>query len=428
MNQPTIRRLAIPASLMALIFLAADWNRFRGPGGSGVSDGDGPLVWSETENVAWKTALPGFGASSPITVGDKIFVTSYRGYGLDEDEPGGMEDLEFNLVCLNRSDGEIVWANKVESRPPETDYRGQVNLHGYASATPASDGENVYTFFGRSGVVAFALDGTPLWRSYVGDEIHSKKWGSGASPIVFEDLVIVNASVESESVVALDKSSGREVWRVEGVLESWSTPAVVETSDGRKELVVSFQGKVIGLDPTNGELLWECDGLRDVFICPAVIAQDGVVFISGAEGSSRTIAIRAGGRGDVTETHRIWEERTTPPPGVPTPLLHDGHLYWISAKLGMAVCVDAETGETVYKQRLRIAGRGDKVYASLVLAGDKLYGVTRADGVIVLALGPAFEQLAVNRLDDETIFNATPVVSDGQLLIRSNHHLYCVGP
>jgi len=414
--------MSLLLAVSALLLVAADWTRFRGPHARGVSDAAGvPASWSAEENVVWKTALPGFGSSSPITLGDRIFLTCYSGYGLDADEPGDQENLRHNVISIDRSDGKIIWAKATEPRLPETAYdSGQIDLHGYASGTLAADQEAVYAFFGRSGVLAYSVDGEPLWRVYVGDGTHT--WGSAASPILHKNLVIVNASVESESLVALDKADGREVWRVAGIKQSWSTPLVVDLPGGAQELVVSMKGKVLGLDPATGEELWQCAGVND-YVCPAVIAHEGTVYVTGGR-RPQTLAIRAGGRGDVTETHLLWEINKASK--VPTPLYHDGHLYWINQR-GVATCVKADTGEVLFDERLRISGRGDKIYASLVLADDKLYGVTRQDGTIVTAAKPEFELLAQNDLGDSSIFNATPVPLDGQLLIRSNRFLYCIG-
>jgi outer membrane protein assembly factor BamB len=409
-------------ALSSLLFVAADWTRFRGPDAQGTSDETGvPVTWSENENVVWKTALPGFGASSPITLGDRVFLTCYSDYGLDRDEPGNQENLRHHVVCLNRADGTILWDKTTKARTPQAGYdAGQVNLHGYASGTPTTDGQNVYAFFGRSGVFAYRLDGELLWRADVGDGIHT--WGTGTSPILYKSFVIVNASVESQSVVALDKTDGKEIWRVPGIEMSWSTPLVVDLPNGAQELVVSMKNKALGLDPATGEKLWECAAVED-YVCPAVIAHDGIVYIAGGR-TPQTFAIRAGGRGDVTETHLLWEANKSTK--VPTPLYHDGHLYWIDQR-GVAACVDAKTGELVYQERPQISGRGDKIYASLVLIDGKLYGVTRQDGTVVLAAGPEFEELARNHLGDPSIFNGTPVPSNGQLLIRSDRFLYCVG-
>ncbi len=418
-------RTLTTATLCLTLFTGADWPRFFGPQGAGVSHETGlPCTWSATETVVWKTALPGFGSSSPITLGDKIFLTCYSGYGFDPQEPGNQGRLQQHTLCVDQATGRILWDKVIDPRLPETGYdSGRVNLHGYASATPVTDGDGLYVFFGKSGVVKYSLDGERHWRASVGTGVDSHNWGSGASPILHENLVVVNASAESQSIRALDKATGKEVWRVGEIVDSWSTPLVVSLADGTEELVVIERFRVLGLDPATGEKLWFCEKESD-YVCPSVIAHGGVVYVVNSRSNPLLMAIRTGGRGDIGETHVLWKKRWTT--RVSTPVYHDEHLYGMD-HLGQAHCLNAQTGKPVYRERLNVAGAGDKIYASLVAADGKLYGVTRLDGTVVLALSPKFKLLAHNRLGDESVFNATPAVSDGRLLLRSDRFLYCIG-
>ena len=422
MLKTILRRGWLLAGALAVLFLAgADWPRFRGPEGSGVApDSRPPAEWSDKENIAWKTPLPGAGASSPIVVGDRIFVTCYSGYGLNEDEPGNIEDLKLHVVCASLADGKILWDKAVKAKQPEQAYRSYITNHGYASASPVSDGQAVYVSFGRSGVYAYKLSGEEMWQADIGTRTHP--WGSAVAPILFENLVIVNACVESGAVVALDKTSGKEAWRCTGLKESWGTPLVVSLPDGRRDLVVSSRGQVFGLDPATGKKRWECRGVQQ-YVCPSVIAHGDVVFVT-AGIKTHTLAIRAGGEGDVSASRILWESKDGSKVG--TPLYHNGHLYWVD-HAGIAFCLSAETGKTVYKERLQIRARRDKVYASPVLADGKLYVVTREDGVVVLAAEPELKELARNRLEDKSIFNGTPAIMGSQLLLRSDRFLYCIG-
>ena len=418
------------AAAMCLAFasnlaFSADWPRFRGPQGAGVSADTGlPTTWDAGKNVVWKTPLPGFGASSPITLGDRIFLTSYAGYGIDPDKPGSQQELGQHTLCVDRATGKIVWDQRLKPQLPETDYdAGRVNLHGYASATPVTDGEALYVSFGKSGVVKYNLDGELLWRTSVGTGIDHHNWGSGASPILYGDLVIVNASTEDASIQALNKTTGKQVWRVGDIVDSWSTPLVVKSAAGADELVVIEREKVLGLDPATGKTLWYYDKPGD-YVCPSVFAHNDVVYLINSRRKMLLMAIRVGGRGDIGDSHVLWTTKWTT--RVSTPVYDNGYLYGIDFA-GVAFCFNAETGEEVYSERLDIRGAGDKIYASLVAADGKLYGVTRLDGTVVLALSPQFKLLAHNRLDDESVFNATPAVSDGQLLLRSDRFLYCIG-
>lgn len=404
--------LAWLAALLVQRVPAADWPQFRGPGGQGVArETTLPLNWSERENVVWKTELPGSGASSPIAVGDRIYVTCYSGYGVPG-AGGSLEDLLLHVVCVNRADGAIVWDKQVKPRLPESE---RVRDHGYAGPTPVTDGRAIYVFFGKTGVLKFDLEGNQLWHTPVGDGLNG--WGCGTSPVLYQNLVIVNASVESSSLVALDKQSGQEVWRAGGIRSSWNTPHLVDV-DGRQELVVSVRGKILGFDPASGKELWNCEGIQD-YVCPSIVSQAGVIYALGGR-QSRAIAVRAGGSGDVTATHRLWEARAGA--NVCSPVVHEGHLYWVSDRNKTAYCLRLEDGEIVYAERFP-----EQPYASALLAAGKLYVVTRWGGTFVLAAGPKYEQLAHNQLDDTSTFNASPIATDGQLLLRSEKYLYCIG-
>jgi outer membrane protein assembly factor BamB len=395
----------------------ADWPQFLGPGGNNVTDARLPASWGPAEKVVWKTLLPGAGASSAITCGDRIFVTAYSGYGVDADKAGGQDDLKHHVVCVDAATGKIAWDKSTKAKLPEQDYTGFMQLHGYASGTPVTDGKAVYVFFGRSGVYAYSLTGDLLWQADVGGKTHG--WGSGTSPLLCDDLVIVNASVESGAVVALDKAKGTPVWRVADIKDSWSTPALVKLPSGKQELVVSLHSKVLGIDPQSGEKLWECAGVPD-YVCPAVVTKGDVAIVTGGR-KPFTMAIRGGGKGDVTSTHKLWEIKKTPK--VPSPVWQGDLLYWVSDS-GVACCVKAADGTVVYEQRLAGAGR---VYASLLAAGDSLYLFSRDKGAMVLKSGSDFQEPTRHDLGDASIFNATPIPHNGRIIVRSDKFLYCLG-
>ena len=408
--------------------LAADWTQFRGPNGAGISsDTNLPLTWSDTENLRWKVELPGPGSSSPIVLGDRIFVTCYSGYGVPKANGGDIKSLERHLVCVDRAEGKIRWTKTVPGELPEDSYQGYISEHGYASNTPVTDGERVYCFFGKCGVVAFDLEGQQLWQTGVGKESSNRRWGSGASLILYKDSVIVNAAEESQSIRALDAKTGREIWKAAGAaLElAYGTPSLVTLKDNRLDLVLAVPGEVWGLNPDTGKLRWFAEHSLTGNICPSIVADGETLFIFGGFRSAGSLALRAGGEGDVTKTQLQWSSRNSS--YVATPVLHEGHLYWISDS-GQAFCIDAKSGELVYRERIsQLEAGGRPVYASPVIANGKIYVPSRWNGVLVLPAKPKYEVLAQNRFaDDDSDFNATPAISNGELFLRSNRYLYCV--
>ena len=206
----TLRHLSmVVLVLSASTTYAGDWSRFRGPNGTGISQDEKPVPtkWSPSENLKWKQGLPGPGVSSPIVVGNRVFVTCYSGYGTDRSDPGNMDELKRHLVCIDADTGKTLWDKTVDAVLSEDPYSGiGVPAHGYASHTPVSDGERVYVFFGKTSVLAFDLDGNQLWQKSVGTESDPRQWGSASSPILHNNLLIVTASAESQALVALDKT------------------------------------------------------------------------------------------------------------------------------------------------------------------------------------------------------------------------------
>ena len=402
---------------------AADWPQFRGPAGAGIADDrDYPTTWSATENVAWRIELPGPGASSPITLGERVFVTSYRGYGVNRSAPGELSQLERVLVCLNRADGKIAWESPVKGTPDEDRYQGQIQSHGYATSTPATDGTRVYVFFGKAGVLAFDLNGKQLWQTSVGTGSAQMGWGQGTSVILYKNLVIVPAFAESKAMIALDKETGKQVWKTDadGFGGCWSSPILVDLPDGKQELVVSVPHEIWGLDPNNGDFLWFAEGVKEGPMCPTLVTQNGVVYaIGGRQGGA--VAIRVGGRDDVTKTHTVWRKDFGS--YVTSPVLFGEHLYWVSDR-GIAYCVKTADGEQVYRERLADAGQ---LYSSVVVANGRLFAASRENGTYVYAAKPQFESVARNSVDEDAgTCNATPAFSNGQMFLRTNRYLYCI--
>jgi len=378
-----------------------------------------PVARSAQENVFWKAELPGPGTSSQVVLGARIFLTCYGGYSVPGKERGEMKDLQRLVVGLNRADGKILWTKRVESVLPDEEMIRED--HGYASSTPALDGGRVYVFFGKSGVFAFDHEGNQLWRTEVGSG--TSGWGSAASPVLHGDLVIVNASVESESLVALKKRTGEVAWRAAGIKEAWNTPLLAPTAGGKLELVVGMPRKLLAFDPDDGNPLWSCDHGITWYICPSLSAHDGIVYLIGGR-SGGGAAVRTGGRGDVTKSHLAW--KINKGSNVSSPVFHDGHLYFAHENLGIVYCVEARTGTIVYEERLQPSP--GQICASPVLADGRLYYLSRGGSGIVLSAKPKFEQLARNALaGDRSTFNATPALTGNRLLLRSDRFLYCIG-
>jgi outer membrane protein assembly factor BamB len=401
-----------------------DWPSFRGPTGMGVSDAERlPVQWSDDSGIVWKTPLPGAGSSSPITLGDQIYLTCYTGYYVPGEPDGNLQQLRRHLIALRRDTGEIVWDAPVQAKLPEEE---NIRDHGFAANTPAADADAVYAFFGKSGVIAFDHQGKQLWATDVGSGTNG--WGTASSPVLYKDLVIINASVESESLIALDRRTGKEVWRAGDIRESWNTPIIVTADSGREELVVARLGDVLAFDPATGKPLWSCKTDIAWYMVPSPVAADGIVYFLGGRSGTAGLAVRAGGEDDVTATRRLWTSQAGS--NVPSPIYLEGHLYWISQDGGIAYCANAATGELVYEKRLQRIGQ---VYASPLLAAGRLYYIDRDGKTVVLAAKPEFELIATNTLNDRSVFDASPAVDaspaddDGRLLLRSGKFLYCIG-
>ena len=400
------------------LVVAQDWAEFLGPGGVAKSDQSVPTTWDESKNLLWKFDLPGAGSSSPVIVGDRVFVTCYSGQG---------DSLSRQVVCVDKKTGKQLWSKEVAADYREDGYSGYIKEHGYASNTPVSDGKHLYVFLGKGGVHAFDLDGNKTWSVDVGKGSNSKRWGSAASLVLFNSTVIVNAAEESKAIIALDKATGKEVWRQEaGMLElAYGTPRLVTVSDERRDLVISVPGEIWALNPETGKLRWYCETPMTGNVSPSVIVDGQTVISFGGYRSSGSVAVKAGGKGDVTDSHLTWSAKSSS--YVATPLLHDGKLYWIDDR-GIAYCTSAKDGEVVYRERVQDLQSGRPVYSSPVLIGGKVYVVTRRSGTIVYSPGDEFKTIAQNVIaGDETDFNASPAVSDGKLYLRSDKAMYCIG-
>jgi outer membrane protein assembly factor BamB len=400
----------------------ACWPQWRGPAASGVApDANPPLHWGEGTNIAWKTPIPGRGHSTPIVWGDRVILTT----AIEIPKAAGAQTpqraVQFVVMALRRSDGSVLWQQSVCEEVP---HAGTHADGSWASGSPVTDGERIYAFFGSYGLHCLDMAGKIKWSKRFGLMKVRNNFGEGASPALCGDLVLANCDQEGPSfLVALDRKTGEERWRVNrDEPTSWSTPIVVE-SNGTPQIVVSAAKRIRSYEPATGKLLWECAGMTaNVIPCP--VADTGTVFcISGFRGSA-LLAIRlAAAAGDITgKPEAIAWERHQGTPYVPSPLLDDGALYFLKGNDGVLSCIDAATGAPRYEGQ--VLDGINQVYASPVGAADRVYVTGRNGMTLVIKRGPAYEVLARNSLDDS--FSASAAMAGRELYLRGHKNLYCI--
>lgn len=405
---------------------AENWSRFRGPNGQGVSDETGvPLEWSLDKNVAWHTPIPGEGWSSPIVWEDQVFVTTATNNG-----------TICRVLCLNRKTGDIEWNQQVFEQVPLR----KENKNSYATPTPVTDGERVYAVFGDGSVVALSMDGEVQWTNR--DVRFYSRHGLGASPILHDGLLIMpyDGSLpppesgkfedfqqerigwqipwEKSFLVALDTSSGEEVWRADRGMSRIAhvTPVVVENDSN--DLLVSPAGDVIqGFDPLSGERLWTVKSQGEGVVPSPALSNGLIITASGFEAPTIR-AVQPGGEGDVTETHIAWEQRRGCP-NQPSLLTIGSRLYAIS-DTGVISCFDANTGELLGQQRV-----GGNYSSSPVAADGRIYFTSESAETVVVNADPELEILTRNQLSGHA--QASPAISQGNVFIRTTDGLFCVG-
>jgi outer membrane protein assembly factor BamB len=395
----------------AAVAAAEDWPGWRGPRADGtVKDSGYPLSWSATENVRWKTELRGTGHSSPIVCKGKVFVA-----GCIEAEKKRV------LYCVDRASGKIEWERVAVVSPLEEKHIE----NSWASSTPAADGERVFiTFLDRPRMRVFCYDfaGKIVWEKSPG-EFHSKH-GFCAPPTLYKDMVIVNGDQDAPEgqaafIVALDKRTGEERWRIDrpNKLRSYCPPVVIDAA-GKKQLVLTGSKCVASYDPDTGRQIWLIDGPTEQFVSSMVL-HNGVLLMTAGYPVNWVMAIDPSGSGNVTRTHVLWAKENE---GgyVPSPVAHNGKLYLVDDK-GLASCWDVKTGKRDWKERLSAKGH----HASAVSADDRIYHIADDGTTFVLKAAPEFDILAANRLG-ERVF-ASPAFSDGEIFIRGARHLWCIG-
>lgn len=428
-------RRTVGTSVMVLSSLTAPlasappgWPQWRGPAGNGLApEADPPLSWSESTNVRWKVAVPGEGLSTPIVWGDRVVVQTAIAVdpAMQSDKRESREAPEtpyqFTVIAYNRSDGRELWRRVVREQVP---HEGSHLDGSLAPASPVTDGKHLFAMFGSRGLYALTEAGEVLWEKDLGDMQTRRGFGEGSSPALHEDTLIVNWDHEGDSfVVALDKHTGKQLWRRDrDEVTSWSTPITLK-DDGRTLAVISATNRIRAYDINDGEVVWECGGLGLNATPTPLVGDDLLIAMTGFR-EPALLAIRyPGARGDITGSDRVVWSTEKDTSYVPSGLLYGDTLYYLKKNTGIISCVDPKTGKPYYEpQRLEgISG----VYASPVGAGDRVYVVGREGVTVVLRRGKSFEVLATNRLDDS--FSASPAVVGDTLVLRGMKYLYCIG-
>jgi len=403
----SVKKVAAPRIPLRVVLPASgaeqQWPRFRGPTGQGLTgQKDLPIHWDKSSGaIVWRTKIPGRGNSSPIVWGERIFLTSATADG-----------SERSLYCLNKTDGRVLWERKAPAKPPENGVREK---NGYASATPVTDGEHVLVFFGSCGLLCHDFEGKLLWQydALTFNTTH----GTGSSPLLYKDKVIfIHDQNRAESVfLALDKRTGNLLWkRARSRAMTWSTPVAVHVGD-HDELVFAGGETVKGYDPETGSELWSLNGPTAEVVPTVVIGKDMIYSASGRNGP--TIALRPGGKGDVTLTHLVWRA-VRGGPHVPSPLLLEGRLYTVN-DTGILSCLNAATGQLIWQERIN-----DRFSASPIEAGGLLYFAAESGVTYVLRAGDKFDMVAKNELDAGIL--ASPAVVGNQLFLRTQEELLCL--
>ena len=394
--------------------LADNWPNWRGPAGDGVSlEMDFPLHWSTTENVAWRTPLPGPGNSTPIIWGDRVFVTQ------------SMDDgRRRTVICFDRRSGKQLWQSGIDAIEMERSH----DTNPYCSPSPVTDGSRVIAWFGSAGLASFDFEGNLEWQRPLGAIDHV--FGYGASPVLQGDLCFLNFGPgRREFAVAVNKSSGEIVWQVDfpkagqpqrpegnDIYGTWSTPVVVDD-----QVIFCVREEVIALAAATGEEIWSCQGLGPQMKSSPIVGDGAIVAFGGKDSSS--LAVRLGGTGDVSETHLLWRNDVAKS-RLGTGVIRQGYIY-TNRSNGIIECLELETGTVMWEKRLRGTSTSGASWSSLFLAGGKVFAINQAADVFVLNASPTYKLLATNSLGEHT--NSTVAGSQGHLFIRTHDALWCIG-
>lgn len=420
----------------------SNWPQWRGPQLTGANHtANPPTTWSETEHVRWKVKLPGAGSSTPIIWKDLIFLLAAisvekeigsdaapatkadesqrpgRGRGMRPPVP--TNPYQFVVLCLDRQTGKTLWQKVAREEVP---HEGHHKDHGFASSSPVTDGEHLFVNFGSRGLYCYDLQGELKWEKNLGRMQTRNGFGEGASPALFGDTLVVTWDHEGDDfIAAFNKRTGEELWREKrNEPTSWATPLIVEHA-GQAQVIAAATSRVRSYDLATGKQLWESEGLTTNAI-PSPVTADGVVYLMSGYQGNKLLAVRLGGTGDLTGTAAMLWTYNKRTPYVPSPLLYGNRLYFLAGNTGILTSLDVTNGKPLIDAQ-RVAGLAG-VYASPVGASDRVYLMGRDGTCVVIKNADTYEVLATNALDDP--IDASPVVVDRQLFLRSREHLYCI--
>lgn len=404
---------------------SSQWHQWRGPAATGVATtGSPPVEWSETKNVKWKTAIPGLGLSTPIIWEDTIFLTtaigaSAKGKGRFKTLKAGTPQ-NFVVIAVNKNSGKILWQKTAVEQKPHEGAHGDAS---WASNSAITDGKLVFAHFGSNGLFCYDFAGNLKWKKDLGNMRTRNGFGEGSSPALHGNTLVLNWDHEGESfITALDKTSGKQLWKVKrDEATSWSTPLIVE-QNGAAQVIINATGMTRGYDLKTGTQIWQAKGMT-VNTIPSPVYGDGVVYVmSGYRGNDLQAIDLAKAKGDISDSDAVIWKYSRDTPYVPSPLLYGNELYMLKSNRAILACLDAKTGKLNYGTQ-RLPGIRN-VYASLVGAGNHVYILGRKGGAVVLKRGAQFEVVAENKLDDG--FDASPAVVGNELFLRGRKNIYCI--
>lgn len=417
--------------------LAENWAHWRGPDGNGQSPtATPPTQFSSSDNVKWKTRVPGRSSGSPVVWEDRVFIVTAvpadgDGQNADNAEPASgrgrgrrrsttLRELQFKVLCFDRSNGKVIWEKIAVQATPHQDTH---STNGFASASPCTDGKRVYAHFGSRGLYCYDMEGDLIWKKDDFGKMETRNsFGEGSSPTIAGDKILVPWDHEGDSFLyALDKRSGETVWKTARDEPScWATPLVVDLDD-RQQVIMNGQNSARSYDLETGEEIWRCGGQTQRPVASPV-ASDGVVYIGSGFRGSFLGAFRLDGSSDIDGTKSVLWTINRDTPDIASLLLSSDRLYYFKEKTGMLTCVDAKTGKPHYSSK-RLPGIS-RTYASPIAAGGHVYLTGRSGTIVVIKDQPDFEIVATNSMN-ETV-DATPAPVDNELIIRGEEHLFCI--